>query len=91
METKAVALGLLPGLVKVAKLSTNLEHEKISKQIFAFLWEVFVNEPDSTYKSDFCYFLQEVLTNSGKLFNKDELQNFLHNMENELKLSEERR
>jgi len=57
MDTKTVALGILPSLVEVSKNQPGFDHIQYSKMTFGYLWEVFVEENDSSYKSEFCYSL----------------------------------
>lgn len=58
MDVRSVSLGLLPALVKVSKLKPGFDSVTFGKKCFAYLWTIFVEEEDSSYKSDFCYNLQ---------------------------------
>ncbi len=50
-DIKLQSLGLLPELIKNSK-ETNKD---TIKQIFGILWENFIFEKDSAFKSDYCY------------------------------------
>lgn len=91
MDTKSVALGVLPSLVKIAKLKDDFDYTSFGKQNFAYLWEIFTDETDSSYKSDYCYNLQQILQNGGEMFSDEELHSLLAKMEEEIRKSEERR
>lgn len=90
-DTRLCAVGCLPALIKVAKTDPNSDCSGISKNIFSKLWEIFINESDPIYKSEFCYSLQKVIKRSGPMFNEQELAGFVQKCEEELKQSEVRR
>ncbi len=54
-ETKLAAIGCLPGLIKISKNIPNYNFKTLGKDIFAKLWEIFVNEENPSYKADYCY------------------------------------
>lgn len=56
-DVQISAFSLLPNLVKVAKSIQGFEHKSLSKQIFANLWEKFIEEKDSGVKGEYCYFI----------------------------------
>lgn len=90
-DTRLCAVGCLPALIKVAKTDVNNDCSGISKNIFSKLWEIFINESDPIYKSEFCYSLQKVIKRSGPMFTEQELSGFVQKCEEELKQSEIRR
>lgn len=82
---------MLPNLIKVAKSIQGFDYKSLSKQIFANLWEKFIEEKDSGVKGEYCYFIQDVLKFGGEIFSVEELQQFLLKVEQELQKSEQRR
>ena len=90
-ETRLSAVNCLPKLIKVAKLNSNCDFLNLAKSILAKVWEIFVNEEDSSYKSSYCLNIQEIIENSGILLNEQELFNFIKQCEEELRKVEKRR
>ena len=56
-DVQISAFSLLPNLIKVSKEIQGFDYQALSKQVFANLWEKFIDETDSTSKSEYCYFM----------------------------------
>lgn len=90
-ETRLSAVNCLPKLIKVARLNQNCDFPQLAKSILGKIWEIFVKEEDSSYKSSYCLNIQEIIENSGVLLNEQELFNFIKQCEEELRKVEKRR
>ena len=56
-DVRISSYSLMPNLIKVAKETPQVDPKTLSKQVFAQLWEKFIEERESSHKAEYCFFL----------------------------------
>lgn len=90
-DIKLSALGLLPGIVKIHKITNADTSPQFSKNVMLKIWTLIDVENDPLSISEMLYFMQKVLKNAGKIFNQDELMQIVAKCEEHIKKSESRK